>query len=40
MTHIEGPDDLSYDDLRRQETKLRSEGFNITFAYDTMMVEV
>lgn len=40
MTHIEEPDDLSYDDLLRLETKLRGEGFNITFAYDTMMVEV
>jgi phosphoribosyl 1,2-cyclic phosphate phosphodiesterase len=40
MTHIEEPDLLSYDDLRRLETRLQDEGFNITFAYDTMMVEV
>jgi len=40
MTHIEEPDGQSYDDLLRLEDKLRGEGFNITFAYDTMLIEV
>jgi phosphoribosyl 1,2-cyclic phosphate phosphodiesterase len=40
MTHIEEPDALNYDDLLRLELKLHDEGFNITFAYDTMIVEV
>jgi phosphoribosyl 1,2-cyclic phosphate phosphodiesterase len=40
MTHIEEPDALNYDDLLRLEVKLHDEGFNIAFAYDTMIVEV
>jgi phosphoribosyl 1,2-cyclic phosphate phosphodiesterase len=40
MTHIEEPDALNYDDLLRLEVRLHDEGFNITFAYDTMIVEV
>jgi phosphoribosyl 1,2-cyclic phosphate phosphodiesterase len=40
MTHIEEPDGLSYDDLLRLEARLRAEGFTITFAYDTLLVEV
>jgi phosphoribosyl 1,2-cyclic phosphate phosphodiesterase len=40
MTHIEEPDGQSYDDLLRLEDKLAAEGFHITFAYDTMMIEV
>jgi phosphoribosyl 1,2-cyclic phosphate phosphodiesterase len=40
MTHIEEPDTLNYDDLLRLEVRLHDEGFNITFAYDTMIVEV
>jgi phosphoribosyl 1,2-cyclic phosphate phosphodiesterase len=40
MTHIEEPDLLSYDDFVRLEAKLQAEGFDITFAYDTLVVEV
>lgn len=40
MTHIEEPDGMSYDDLLRLEIKLANEGFNITFAYDTMLIAV
>jgi phosphoribosyl 1,2-cyclic phosphate phosphodiesterase len=40
MTHIEEPDALNYDDLLRLEVRLHEEGFNIAFAYDTMIVEV
>ncbi len=40
MTHIEEPVGLSYDDLRLVEEKLQAEGLNITFAYDTMLIEV
>ncbi len=40
MTHIEEPDGQSYDDLLRLETVLHGEGYAITFAYDTMLIEV
>jgi phosphoribosyl 1,2-cyclic phosphate phosphodiesterase len=40
LTHIEEPDGLSYDDLLRLERKLELEGLNVTFAYDTMIVDV
>jgi phosphoribosyl 1,2-cyclic phosphate phosphodiesterase len=40
MTHIEEPVQLSYDDLLRLEARLKDDGFNITFAYDTLLVEV
>jgi phosphoribosyl 1,2-cyclic phosphate phosphodiesterase len=40
MTHIEEPVGLGYDDLRLVEEKLQAEGLNITFAYDTMLIEV
>jgi phosphoribosyl 1,2-cyclic phosphate phosphodiesterase len=40
LTHIEEPDGLSYDDLVRLGQHLQSRGLNITFAYDTMVVEV
>jgi len=40
MTHIEEPSRLSYDDLLRLEEALKDDGFNITFAYDTLLVEV
>lgn len=40
MTHIEEPCQLSYDDLIRLEVKLKADGYNITFAYDTLVVEV
>lgn len=40
MTHIEEPDGMNYDDLLRLEIVLRDRGYNITFAYDTMQIEV
>ena len=40
MTHIEEPDNLSYDDLLRLEQNLQAEGYPLRFAYDTMLVEV
>ncbi|MCA9873871.1 MAG: hypothetical protein KC441_09455 [Anaerolineales bacterium] len=40
MTHIEEPDNLSYDDLLRLEKKLQAEGYPLRFAYDTMLVTV
>lgn len=40
MAHIEEADRMGYDECLLLETRLRGEGFNITFAYDTMMVDV
>ena len=40
LTHIEEPDGLSYDDLLRLENVLLDRGYDITFAYDTMTVDV
>lgn len=40
LTHVEEPCALSYDDLRRLESKLRGEGWAIMFAYDGLTVEV
>jgi phosphoribosyl 1,2-cyclic phosphate phosphodiesterase len=40
MTHIEEPDGLSYDDLVRLEGRLGESGFNLSFAYDTLIVPV
>jgi phosphoribosyl 1,2-cyclic phosphate phosphodiesterase len=40
MTHIEESDGLSYDDLLEVEEKVGDRGINLTFAYDTMTVEV
>lgn len=40
MTHIEEPDNLSYNDLLRLERKLQTEGRPVRFAYDTMQVEI
>jgi len=31
---------LSYDDFQVVEKQLQNEGFNIIFAYDTMVIEV
>jgi phosphoribosyl 1,2-cyclic phosphate phosphodiesterase len=39
MTHIEEPDQLSYDDLQVLSERLQGEGLNITFAYDTMLID-
>lgn len=40
MTHIEEVDSLTPDEFNTLEKRLRSEGFNITFAYDTMLHDV
>lgn len=40
LTHIEEPDGLSYGDLCRVEAALRAEGLNITFAYDTLRIDL
>lgn len=40
LTHIEEMEQLSFDDLRRLERHLHAGGLNITFAWDTMVVEV
>lgn len=40
MTHIEEPDGLSYDDLRVLSEQLNAEGIPISFAYDTLLVDV
>lgn len=41
MSHIEEIDQLSYDDLKRLEKQLQNQGLtNITFAYDTLLVDV
>jgi phosphoribosyl 1,2-cyclic phosphate phosphodiesterase len=40
LTHIEEPDSLSYDDLQLLEKKLQTEGLNIVFAYDTLIIDV
>jgi phosphoribosyl 1,2-cyclic phosphate phosphodiesterase len=40
LTHVEEPDQLSYDDLRLVEDRLREQGLPVSFAYDTMMVDV
>lgn len=40
MTHIEEADRLSYDDLSRLEKRLQSQGLNVSFAYDTMVLDL
>ncbi len=40
MTHIEEMDGVSYGDLKRLELRLPAEGRNVTFAYDTMLVDL
>jgi phosphoribosyl 1,2-cyclic phosphate phosphodiesterase len=40
ITHIEEMEQLSFDDLRELERKLHREGLDITFAWDTMVVDV
>ena len=40
LTHIEEMEQLSFDDLRGLERKLHQEGLDITFAWDTMVVDV
>ena len=40
LTHIEEPDSLSYDDLQLLEKQLQTEGLNVVFAYDTLIIDV
>jgi len=40
ITHIEEVDNIGYDELKEIESELRAEGINITFAYDTMNIDV
>lgn len=40
MTHIEESFPLDYDDYLTLAGQLQAQGLNITFAYDTLMVEV
>ena len=40
LTHIEEPDGLSLDDLRLLEARQSIGGMQITFAYDTMVLDV
>jgi phosphoribosyl 1,2-cyclic phosphate phosphodiesterase len=40
MTHIEEPDSLSHDDLVQLSGRLRGDGLNVSFAYDTQIVDV
>lgn len=40
LSHIEESDQLSYDDLLRLEQHLASQGRQIEFAYDGMLIEV
>ena len=38
LTHIEEPDGMSYADLQRLESRLQTEGINVRFAHDTLLV--
>ncbi len=40
LTHIEEVDGLSYDDLLKLQKRLRSDGLHVTFAFDTLVVDV
>lgn len=40
LTHIEEMDQLSYGDLLEVEAQLRAGGLDISFAYDTLVVDV
>jgi len=40
LTHIEEPDQVSIEELRTIEQQLRTKGLPISFAYDTMAIEV
>jgi phosphoribosyl 1,2-cyclic phosphate phosphodiesterase len=40
MAHIEEPDGLSYEDFLALSARLHNEGLPITFAFDTMRIEV
>lgn len=40
LTHIEEVDGLSYDDLQELQKRLRGEGLHVTFAFDTLVIDV
>ncbi|GGE62915.1 MBL fold metallo-hydrolase [Priestia taiwanensis] len=40
LTHIEEIDNLGYDDLKELEGELQDAGLPVTFAYDTMIIDV
>jgi phosphoribosyl 1,2-cyclic phosphate phosphodiesterase len=40
MTHIEEADGLSHDDLTQLADGLKGDGLNLTFAFDTQIIEV
>jgi phosphoribosyl 1,2-cyclic phosphate phosphodiesterase len=40
MTHIEESDGLDHDDLAQLSDQLKADGLNITFAFDTQIIEV
>jgi phosphoribosyl 1,2-cyclic phosphate phosphodiesterase len=40
LTHIEEMDELTHDDLQEFGHRLRVEGRNVEFAYDTLIVDV
>ena len=40
LTHIEEPEGLSHDDLQELSAQLARDGLAVTFAYDTMVVDV
>jgi phosphoribosyl 1,2-cyclic phosphate phosphodiesterase len=40
LTHIEEMDQISFDELREVEARLRQDGLQVSFAYDTLVVDV
>lgn len=40
LTHIEESDGLSFDDFKEIENNLKAQGLNISFAYDTLIVDL
>lgn len=40
LTHIDEPNGLGYNDLQELEAKLKAEGLQVEFAYDTQIVDV
>jgi phosphoribosyl 1,2-cyclic phosphate phosphodiesterase len=40
LAHIEEMDGLTYDDLLEVERRLATDGLNVQFAYDTMLIDV
>jgi phosphoribosyl 1,2-cyclic phosphate phosphodiesterase len=40
LTHIEEMNQLGHDELLQLEAKLQADGLEISFAYDTLLVDV